>query len=92
MTQTVGIIGRRNALLIEVIENQHNNLKALSALGFGNKQIIWNDPKFDDILCKYLAESQDFDYRCEQAFCGQKMVDGQGAIRVAQFIRELSND
>ncbi|HID79363.1 MAG TPA: UDP-2,4-diacetamido-2,4,6-trideoxy-beta-L-altropyranose hydrolase [Aquifex aeolicus] len=71
---------------IGVAQNQENNLKGFSNLGFLETPFRWNEINFEEKLLEVFNRLMPYKVRKERSVLGREIIDGKGALRVAQFL------
>ena len=69
-----------------------NSNQVDDTIGFARKKIIinsghWNSKMFQKKLIKSLENTQSYEIRKQMSRKGQKIIDGLGALRIAEFIK-----
>jgi UDP-2,4-diacetamido-2,4,6-trideoxy-beta-L-altropyranose hydrolase len=78
-------------IAVQVFENQHANLRHLAAAGAVRDAGCMTDADFEARLAVAVSEViADHRERIEMSAAGRRLVDGRGALRVAQAMTELA--
>ena len=74
------------AIVVKMADNQHNNVKAWTRLGFARYAGNKSSPELGENTIKYLAELDNFNIWREASASGSENADGQGARRIAEIM------
>lgn len=73
---------------IGVADNQLNNLKGFKKLGFLNDYLWWDEKDLEEKLLKEFEKLLPRKVRREISNLGREIIDGKGALRVAEFFEK----
>jgi spore coat polysaccharide biosynthesis predicted glycosyltransferase SpsG len=73
-------------IAVGVAQNQENNLKGFSKLGFLESPFWWTEENFEEKLIGVLEKLLPQRVRKEKSTRGREIIDGKGALRVARFL------